>query len=183
MQELTGLTLKHSTEKRHFIARQTNGRPLKLLLKSNEWTGSPRVFADEQDAEVLAKYQDDDKPAVVRKKLSDGSTAVFSGIPINDSILWAELLEKAGCHAFTETGFFVRRNSKLLMVYSGKGGRIAPESNASKEFVSQSGKAHVKLEKTARRVTDIFTGEVVAENTKEFMLSSETPHTWLLEIQ
>ena len=32
MQELTGLTLKHSTEKRHFIARQTNGRPLKLLL-------------------------------------------------------------------------------------------------------------------------------------------------------
>ena len=114
--------------------------------------------------------------------MPDGSTAVFSGIPINDSLLWAELLEKAGCHAFTATGFFVRRNSRLLMVYSGKGGQIAPESNASKTFISQSGKAVVTLEKEARRVTDLFTGKVIAENAKEFTLSSETPHTWLLEI-
>ncbi len=183
MKELTGLTLKYKMEKSHFIAKQTNGRPLTLFINGRKWEASPRVFAEEQDADVLALYDDDKTAALIRKNLPDGSTAVFSGIPINDSLLWAELLGKAGCHAFTDTGFFVRRNSKLLMVYSGKGGRIAPESNASKAFISQSGKAVVTLEKEAKRVTDLFTDTIIAENVKEFTLSSETPHTWLLEIE
>ena len=183
MKELTGLDLNYKQEKSHYIARQTNGRPLILALNGKDWKGSPRVYSTDPEAEVLARYEDDRTPALVRKKLADGSTAVFSGIPLNDSLLWAELLAHAGCHAFTKPGFFVRRNSKLLMVYSGKNGRVAPESSVTKPFIDMSGKAVVTLEKDARKVIDLFTGEVIAENTKEFTLISDTPHTWLLEIQ
>ena len=69
------------------------------------------------------------------------------------------------------------------MVYSGKNGRVAPESSVTKPFIDLSGEAVVTLEKEARKVTDIITGEVIAENTKEFTLTSDNPHTWLLEIQ
>ena len=41
----------------------------------------------------------------------------------------------------------------------------------------------MKLEKTARQVTDLFSGKVIAENAKEFTLASETPHTWVLEVR
>ena len=183
MKELTGLSLKYKMEKSRFLARQTNGRSLMLHLNGKRWMGSPRVFSADAGAEILARYEDDGTPALVRRKLADGSTAVFSGIPINDSLLWAELLAGAGCHAYTRPGFFVRRNSKLLMVYSGKGGKVAPESSVSKPYISLSGQAVVKLEKTARQVTDLFTGKVIARDTAQFTLKSEQPHTWLLKIE
>ena len=69
------------------------------------------------------------------------------------------------------------------MVYSGKGGKVAPESSVSKPFIDLSGKTVVTLEKEARKVIDLFTDEVIAENAKEFTLTSDTPHTWVLEIQ
>ena len=154
-----------------------------MFLKGDQWKAAPRVFSADANAEILAQYKDDKTPAAVRKTLADGSTAVFSGIPINDALMWAELLAKAGCHAFTAPGFFVRKNSKLLMVYSGKGGKVAPESSVSIPYISQSGKTVVTLEKKAGRVTDLFTGKVIAKDTKQFVLSSETPHTWVLEVE
>ena len=183
MKNLTGLELKYAKEKRLFSALQNNGRPLKMFINGDKWQAAPRVFAVDADAEILARYLDDNTPAAVRKKLADNSTAVFSGIPVNDSLLWAELLSKAGCHAFTTPGFFVRKNSKLLMVYSGKGGKVAPESSVSVPYISQAGKVVVTLEKEAECVTDIFTGKVIAEKAKQFTLESDTPHTWVLEIR
>lgn len=183
MKNLTGLNLKYTTQKHLFSARQSNGRPLKMFMNGDSWKASPRVFAMDPDAEILARFIDDDTPAAVRKTLADGSTAVFSAIPVNDSLMWAELLAKAGCHAFTEPGFFIRKNSKLLMVYSGKGGKVAPESSVSIPYISQTGKAVVTLEKKAAHVTDIFTGQVIARDAKEFTLYSETPRTWVLEIE
>jgi len=183
MKNLTGLELKYAKEKRLFSALQNDGRPLKMFINGDKWQAAPRVFAVDANAEILARYLDDNTPAAVRKKLADGSTAVFSGIPVNDSLLWAELLSKAGCHAFTTPGFFVRKNSKLLMVYSGKGGKVAPESSVSVPYISQAGKVVVTLEKEAECVTDIFTGKVIAEKVKQFTLESDTPHTWVLEIR
>ena len=183
MKNLTGLDLKYTTQKSLFSALQSNGKPLKMFINGDKWKASPRVFAVGNDVEVLARYIDDNTPAAVRKQLADGSTAVFSGIPINDSHMWANLLAKAGCHAYTPDGFFVRKNNKLLMIYSGKGGKVAPESSVSKPYISQAGKVVVTLEKKARRVTDLFTGKVIAENTRQFQLASETPHTWVLEVE
>jgi hypothetical protein len=183
MKELTGLDLNYSLEQRLFKAKQNNGKTLKMFLKGDTWKASPRVYSVDKNAQVLARYVDDNTPALVSKKFSDQSTTVFSGIPINDSLLWAKLLSKAGCHAFTTPGFFVRRNNKLLMVYSGKGGKVAPESSVSIPYISQTGKVVVTLEKEAKKVIDVFTGKVVAQNVKQFTLESSKPHTWVLEIQ
>lgn len=183
MKKLTGLNLKYTTNKSLFSAKQSNGKPLKMFINGDKWKASPRVFAIDNDGEVLARYVDDKTIAAVRKKLPDSSTAVFSGIPINDSYMWANLLAKAGCHAYTKPGFFVRKNNKLLMVYSGKGGKVAPESLVSKPYINQTGKVVVSLDKEAKSVIDIFTGKVVARNAKQFTLESDRPNTWVLEVR
>ena len=119
----------------------------------------------------------------MRKQLEDGSIAVFAGLPVNNPHIWAELLRTAGCHAFTEPGFYVRSNSRLLQVFSGKNANIPPESRIMKGYLSQSGSVTVRLKKKAKTVTDCFTGEVIARDAESFTLKSNQPHTWLMEIE
>jgi hypothetical protein len=183
MKNVTNIDLNYSLEKKLFKAKQNDGKILKMFINGDSWKASPRVYSIDKEAKVIARYVDDNTPAVVRKTFSNQSTTIFSGIPINDSNLWAKLLLEAGCHQFTKVGFFVRRNNKLLLLYSGKGGKVAPESNVSKPFISQEGTVVVTLEKAAKRVTDIFTGKVIAQNTKQFTLTSNKVHTWVLEIE
>ena len=190
MKELTGLALKARRDACAWTAKMTDGRPLEPFGESGRYsppgkkkTCRPRVHAEDAGAEVLACYTDDSTAAFVRKTLPDGSTAMFTGIPINDPSLWAEILGKAGCHAFTKPGFYVQRNSRYLLVYSGKGSTPGWANDVMVGRVDQSGRTDVTLEGKVKSATDIFTGEVVARDTDHFTLMSEVPRTWLLRME
>ena len=143
---------------------------------------APRVSCVDAAAEVRARWGDDESAAFVRKRLSDGSTALFSGAPLHSCAEWASLFAEAGCHAYTKPGFMVRRNSRLLMVFSGRETLIPMESCVMHGQIDQSGTAEVRLESPAKNVTDLFTGEVVAAGTDSFTLRSARPRVWLLEV-
>ena len=144
---------------------------------------SPRVFSRETTGTDLAKWDDDQTVAAVRKVLPDGSIAVFLGLPPNDVRQWAEIFRTSGCHRYTKPGFLVRRNSKYLMVFSGKNGVIPPESIVMTGQMDQSGVVEVSLERRADSVRDVFSGEVVAAGADSFTLRSDGPRVWLLEIK
>ena len=184
MSELTGIRLQHQTGEFEFVATHVSGVRMRPSMTGKNWRESPRVHCIDPEAEVLARFNSDQLPAMVRKKLPDGSTAVFCGIPINSAKLWAECLKDTGSHAFTPNGFFVRRNSQMLQVFSGKNLRLPPEGKSFLEKeIDQSGVVKVTLEKKAKCITDLFTGKVIARDTADFSLSSEQPHTWLLKIE
>ena len=190
MKELTGLTLKVRRDECAWKALMADGRKFEPFGESARYsppkgkkTCRPRVYADDPDAEPLAKYVDDQSVAFARKTLADGSTVLFSGIPVNDPSLWAEILGKAGCHAFTKPGFYVRRNSRYLLVYSGKGATPGWANDVLVGRVDQSGRADVALEDKVKSATDVFTGEVVARDTDRFTLKSEVPRTWLIKME
>ena len=96
--------------------------------------------------------------------------------------MWAALLKKAGCHAYTEPGFLVKRNSRLLMVFSGKNTNIPWESRIMKGRLSQKGEVEVTLPFKAKTVTDRFTGKVICKDAEKFTLKAGEPCTWLMEI-
>jgi hypothetical protein len=190
MKELTGLTLKVRRNECAWRAKLADGRQLAPFGETPRYAPPrrrkvcrPRVHADDPDAEVLARYTDDGTAAFVRKKLPDGSTSVFTGIPLNSPDLWADVFAKAGCHAFTKHGFYVRRNSRYLLVYSGKGAVPGWANDVLIGRLDQSGTVDVSLEGKVGSATDVFTGEVVARDTDRFTLSSDVPRTWLLRME
>ena len=190
MKELTGLTLKVRRDECAWRAKLADGRELAPYGETPRYAPPrrrkvcrPRVHADDPDAEVLARYTDDGTAAFVRKKLPDGSTSVFTGIPLNSPDLWADVFAKAGCHAFTKHGFYVRRNSRYLLVYSGKGAVPGWANDVLIGRLDQSGTVDVSLEGKVGSATDVFTGEVVARDTDRFTLSSDVPRTWLLRME
>ena len=122
-------------------------------------------------------------PGALLSLLFTFSSLLFSGIPVNDPSLWAEILGKVGCHAFTKPGFYVRRNSRYLLVYSGKGSTPGWANDVLVGRVDQSGRADVALEDKVKSATDVFTGEVVARDTDRFTLKSEVPRTWLIRME
>jgi len=183
MERLTGIRLDFTASPKNFTIRLEDGKRIKPFAVASGYAESPRVFCKDPDVEKLGVYADDETPALVRKQLKDGSVAVFAGLPVNNPFIWAELLRTAGCHAFTEPGFYVRSNSRLLQVFSGKNANIPPESRIMKGYLSQSGSVTVRLKKKAKTVTDCFTGEVIARDAESFTLKSNQPHTWLMEIE
>ena len=184
MRDMTGIGLRCSREKRPFRAKGVDGRAgYDPFAVRDTWTEAPRVCVDDRDAQVLAIWADDGTAAFASKRLPDGTDSVFLGMPYNNSVQWAELLSLADCHAFTKPGFMVRRNSRYLMVFSGKGGIVPPESRVMKGQISQSGRVDVRLEKRHARVYDVLTHEIAAENALEFTLSSNVPRVWMLETE
>ena len=147
------------------------------------WVESSRVFVDDGDAKVLARWKDNGKAAFAVKRLADGTDSVFLGMPYNNASQWAELLASAGCHAFTGPGFMVRRNSRRLMVFSARGGNVSYEISVLTNQMSQAAQVPVKLERPYARVRDSMTGETVAENVQSFTLTSETTRLWMLETE
>jgi len=184
MRDLTGINLRFCREKRPFTAKRIGGgegyAPFKV---SPEWKESPRVFADDPAAETIATWSDDGTAAFAWKRLDDGTVSVFLGMPCNKVDQWVELLESVGCHAFAPKGFMVRRDSRYLMVFSGKDGTIPPESIVMTGQMAQTGKLEIVLERRYSKICDVMTGETVAENTDRFELSSNKPRVWYLETE
>lgn len=165
MSELTGISLKAKYDKLPFAFKLTDGGG-KIGPRENnkDLLISPRVYCDDSATEILGRYEDDQSPALVRKQLADGSTAVFAGVPVCTPELWAGLLSPV-CHAYSFPGVFVRANSKLLQIHT------------------QGGISPVRLPRRATEITDLFTGKTIAIKTDRFILKADTPFTWLLEIK
>ena len=185
MKALTGMELAYRTTPSLMTVKLAGGgqmMPMKAF-KPGEWRDMPRVHVIDGAVEPLGTWADDGTVAIARKQLGDGSSSVFLGLPCNRPELWVKLLKDAGCHQFAPAGFFVRRNSKLLLVVSLKGVRLGKWMNEAMHGVpSQTGVVPVRLDCKAKRVQDCFTGEIVAEGTDTFALRSEVPRTWLLSI-
>ena len=185
MREITGIKLGLEREKRRFQAVGTEGRegyePHSYVYIPKVWTESPRIFVDDGDATVWARWKDDGRAAFAAKRLADGTDSVFLGMPYNKVAQWAELLESAGCHAFTEPGFMVRRNSRRLMVFSARGGNTSYEISVLTNQMSQAAQVDVRLERPYAIVRDSMTGETVAENSQTFTLRSDVTRLWMLE--
>ncbi|MCQ2391125.1 MAG: beta-galactosidase [Kiritimatiellae bacterium] len=96
---------------------------------------------------------------------------------------WAKALAARGCHAYTRPGFYVQRNSKLLLVFVPKNATVPGESKGVKDMLDQTGLCAVTLERPCRCATDVLTGEVVARETGRFTLQSGEPRLWLLEVE
>ena len=95
---------------------------------------------------------------------------------------WARVLAAKGCHAYTRPGFFVRENSRLLLVFVPKGATVPGESKGVRDMLDQSGVCDVTLRRACRAATDVLTGEVVARDADRLTLRSDGPRLWLLEI-
>lgn len=96
---------------------------------------------------------------------------------------WAKILAAKGCHAYTKPGFYVQRNSRLLSVFVPKGATVPWESRGVKGLLDQSGVCEVALERRCRRVTDVFTEEIVGTDTDRLILKSDEPRLWLMEVE
>lgn len=186
MRNLTGMGLAVRREPAAFSAAFAEGCAPGGVLKTHEtrkgWKDAPRIFVDDPEASAIAKFEDDGSVAFARKALSDGTVAVFAGAPIVRADVWASVLREAGCHAFTRPGFHVKRNSRYLQVFSGRGGNIAPECFVQKGQIDQSGSVEIALERPAKTVRDVITGLILAEDAKSLKLSAPGPHVWLMEI-
>ena len=183
MREITGIDLDFVREARPFQAKGVDGNAgYEPYATPGNWKDSPRVFAQDAHAETCAVWTDDNTAAFVRKRLADGTQAAFLGFPYNRSTQWAALLKSAGCHAFTPPGFMVRRDSRYVMVFTGKDALIPPESTVVKGQLSQDVNIPVLLERPCKTIVDEMTGEVVARDTDRFSLSSEVPRTWVLRM-
>lgn len=180
MTALTGIKLDVSKSVLPFSAK--NARKLQLAPPGKILYDAPRVHSTDPAAEKLFSYSDQ-TGALVRKHLADGSTAVFAGIPVTSNDLWSELLTAAGCHKYTEPGFMVRSNSKLLMVFSIGDGRIAPESSLHVGQVDRSGKVTVTPDVQKSRMKELFTGKVYPVSDGKLHLTNINghPQCWLFE--
>ena len=124
MRDLTGIRLAVRRESLPLVATGTDGTDYSLFVggrisdPTKKKLANPRVHATDDAVEVIARYADDGSAAFVRKTLSDGSCAYFTGVPLVKSKAWAEIFAKAGCHAWTKPGFHVKASTGLVMVYS-----------------------------------------------------------------
>ncbi|MDD5728619.1 MAG: hypothetical protein PHV59_08655 [Victivallales bacterium] len=160
METLTGMKLAARFERLPLASRSTDGK--RYYTKLIE---SPRVHCTDTAAEKLAVYDNSAEVSIARKQLADGSTAVFTGLPVIHSGLWADILSKAGCHAYVPAGTLIRANSKLLML-----------------AVRKNGEYLVKLPGKVKKATDIFTNKTMAENTDVIRVNAKEWSTWLWEL-
>ena len=168
----------------HFDSCRLENRPGAIALAGRKnFRFGPRVYSDDPQAEILMRYTDDNTPAMVRKKLSDGSTAVFSGIPVNSPRVWAELLSAAGCHAYTRAGFFVRSNSKMVQLTTIRNGNLGPEDDILRENLRSPAEITLTLPGNFTRATDVFTNEVFPVRNRKIQLKSDHPKVWLFNLK
>ncbi|MFA6714670.1 MAG: hypothetical protein WCS27_04800 [Victivallaceae bacterium] len=162
MEELTGIKLKAARgQKLPLIMTLEDGRMAGLKNR----TEFQRVSCTDASAIVWGCYNDNKAPAFVKKVLPSGAKAIFSGVPINNPVLWGSILDDAGDHSYTEPGILIRANDKYLMIHVGEAGGY-----------------YIFLPAKCREAKDLFTGEVVAHDASRFTVKSKGPKTWFLKI-
>jgi hypothetical protein len=127
---------------------------------------NPRVFCKDKSAEVMAHYTQGKQVAVAIKKQANGSTAVFCGMPIQDSEVWAALFKRAGIHRYVnDKSVSVMGNERYLIVHTAKQGAY-----------------EIKLPRKAKQVKDLFSGKILAKDKKDFIVRDNCGMTYFMEI-
>ena len=128
---------------------------------------SPRCYADDPRAETLAVYDHHPEAAAVIKRLDDGSTAVFCGMPGITEHFWRVLWSKLGIPTLSEPGKLVTAgNSRHLMVHTGKAGTF-----------------ELRLPPGKTTAVELFTRRRFRSENGVLTLKSPTATTWFLEVE
>ena len=166
MSDLCGITLRARREKLPMAATLYDGSKLAPLWGKTLWQESPRCYADDPRAEVLGHYDRDPEPAVVVKRLDDGSTSVFCGMPGITPHFWQVLWQKLGISPLSEPGkLVVAGNARPLMVHTGKAGEFE---------LALPGKT---------AATELFTRRRFRAENGVLELKSPGAMTWFLELE
>ena len=164
MSELTGMALTAVHGKRVMNMNWNSGSITRADV--GDFADAPTVKVTDRKAKGLAVWMDDFTTAAAVKTLDDGSTALFSGLPITDYRHWRRIFRKVGCRVFSEGGFMCRMNSALLMVHVGTPGRF-----------------EVKIPGKKGAVTDLLSGkEFPVSDGKLLLETSKASDTWLIGI-
>jgi len=112
--------------------------------------GRPLFFAKDKAAKVLARFTAINKPALAVKDMGDW-TSVFLGSKVIPSDLVRNIARAAGVHVYNEKNDVFYANNDFLAVHP-----------------YEEGQRVISLPRTAKRVTEVFDGTVVAENADKF---------------
>lgn len=160
MFDLTGINLDYSLEKVPMSLTTTDGKSFgNARIKE-----APRVFSVDKDVEIMGFYHDK-KAAMVRKNFADGSTVFFSGVPINQGWMWAKLFNAANQHCISPDGVAIRYENPFLLIH-----------------VRNAGVYQINLPVKAKKVTEVFSKSVIAENVEKVTMHSSGCKTWLLKL-
>lgn len=180
MKELTGIKLNFIKKVMPVSAFDTKGVETAPAVERKMQIG-PRVYSEDPEAEVLASYSDK-RSAMVKKSLKNGSSAIFAGIPITNAALWSRIFTEAGCTRYTAPGFVVRKNDRLLMLFSFADGKLPPESLLQKGQLDYSGKVTLATGMGNCTLRDLFTGELFKCRDGKVQLNSKHPRLLLLDL-
>ena len=166
MTELTGIDLAVSPERNSLAIRLADGAMMEYRDRSRPLAEAPRVRSRDGAAQVLGRYVEGKEAALVRKRLADGSTAVFCGMPVTDGAVWGELFAAAGCHRYAASGTVLITGARGLAVHTPHPGAI-----------------EITLPRAVRSVRDLFGSPVLLNGGKQIILKSKGPETWLLMLE
>ncbi len=183
MENLTGMKLASIREERAFDVVFADSRKYRSPRINEKYRITPRVHCVDAAAEKLASFADDGTVAFARKRLANGSSAVFVGFPLGRVDRWADLFAAASCHAYVPQGYHVRATDRYLQVIGCRNGKLPPQGIALKGQIGTSPDIPVKLPFAAAKVTDAFTGTTVSAGSDAFTLHAENPHTWFLRME
>jgi len=166
MSDLTGIKLQYNPEKLPYATALHDWVTMKSVSGKNELKEKYRVHCIDKNVEVWGRYITGRQPALVCKKLSDGSTAYFAGMPVILPEVWAAIFQRSNIHRFSNVNVMTAGNEKLLLVHVGKAGAYP-----------------VYLPRKAKKVTELFSNKVLGTDCSELILRSNTAATWFLKIE
>ena len=138
--------------------------------------GKTAVFADafgitdgeNLDTSRVAKYTGFEYgiKGLNKKNMGDWNSVYVRDVKSLDSATLRKIAEEAGVHIYVDGLSPIFSNENLVCVH-----------------VKDGGQKSVSLPKKCAKVTELYTGKVVAENTDEFEYDFKTPDTALFELQ
>ncbi len=153
MADLTGIRLRMTRDPGALQVKLASGHPLTEglsgLLYGAPQACSPVVYADDPAAAVLGTLPDGRAGAVV--KANEGWTAIYSSAPLLPALFLRSIARSAGAHVYIDTEDVVWASRELVGV-----------------CVKEPGRRTVRLPRKVSVVRDLYTGEVVAEDTTAF---------------
>ncbi|MBE6381213.1 MAG: hypothetical protein E7047_09830 [Lentisphaerae bacterium] len=166
MEDLTGFKLGVINERLPMSVTLDGGVAMTSVRRNNVVKENPRVFAKDPAAEVIGKYAQGGQTAVAIKKLANGNTAIFCGMPVIDPDIWAAFFQRGGIHRYVnDRNVSVHGNERYLLVHVATGGAY-----------------EVKLPRQAKQVKELFSGDVLGRNCSKLILRPATGFTYFMEI-
>jgi len=123
MEELTGIKLDYSTERRRLSVLFSDNREFAAINHRNQpVTDAPVTFAVDKEAGVLARYGNND-PAVVVKNLPGGAKSIFAAVTPNHYEYWQRILAETPARAIAPGGLVMNKSGNVVYVYTHKSGK------------------------------------------------------------